>query len=1295
VPLYQIQQGGVSVPIGLNYVSTGVKANDVASNVGLNWSLDAGGAITKIIKGFEDFSVGFNGPFRDEFGDEVGEGLHYECDIETLCQAERKLKYDDFIRPKDIFYKLGNINQPRIQAPLVGSLGWFVNTQSLSLQTFFGYESSPYPDRVIELGNLNYNNIKQDTHPDLFYVNAPGLSTKFTHRKDRTPFEIEYQGNTIETTVGKSNVIPFLSVFENKDLHPYIVNYYGSKPRKLTCVNSIDITNTAGINYQFNVLDVNQYATRGASLGVANSDPAHLTSQEVTTYHLNEIKDLNGDVIQFEYETYKKEKRRYSKSQSFILGRDDKLFYNGLPSITEVFYPQLHKIKKITHKQGTIHFEYLHNRRDLTTDKALTNIIIKNNLGQIVKKFNFTYDYFVANTNCNDANCLRLKLKRITEESRDGQILPPYRFFYDETQLPELGTTTVDYLGYANGIKDSYESDRTTSNFIRPPSLYFSYGKKRLSIAPFKIFNNSYKISGRDFTPSLKYTQAGSLLRIQKPTGANQYFTYELNSFSTDEVKNVTAGGLRIKEQSVVDEKGHIKLLERYFYEDENGYSSGVINNLPSFGDVNVHASYDGSLDVAQGINNGSLVFRLYSSTKGEIKLVNGNNISYSRVIVKNGINNGTVERTYSTVKEYPIEEPTFDEDFYRDKDLARAMENGGHFSYFNNKDVLLGKLLTEKVKDVEGNIVEEKEFTYKYNLFEEMESVVKVSPSSIINISSEAAVLTYELYNKVFSHRNLETTVKSSTIYENGEIKNTSEYTYDPNFPFITESRTKLDGQEEIHIKKFYPHNVTSQNSLSKKSLSVEAFNTIEKLKTKGRFSTSIQDESYRDNKLLSTQRINFKDWGNDILAPEIVEIAKSNDTLRKGVKQQYDVYGNMVEISREKGNFVTYIYGYNNTLPIAKIDGAKLSDVPNTLIEAIKDASNQDNDRTVDVINTEGNRTSYIGKEGKLREELAKLYVLSSLHKANISTYTYDPLIGVTSMTDARQQTVYYDYDTFNRVRFIKNYKGEILTQYCYNYKGEKRNCNNTTDPDTDTGEDIVVTPDDIESSINNVFLNVYQPKEYLIPIPATNQLAFTWSAIEDYIYPENNSLHPFFHAPPPYTRHSHHTLPEPNSILELDSSFYTLNEYFDNGYYKAYRKGYAFSIEGIENLNKMSCTQYSNQNPLPGTDPEICRVIVDNSEDNLEYNYYIISEGKIYNLVQTPEIKTVFFIPECLKDKTGQVVCLITRKITPANTSNYVATIVSRSIKFEVGFTTNDDNTMCIEKEEILGISNLRKQ
>jgi YD repeat-containing protein len=58
--------------------------------------------------------------------------------------------------------------------------------------------------------------------------------------------------------------------------------------------------------------------------------------------------------------------------------------------------------------------------------------------------------------------------------------------------------------------------------------------------------------------------------------------------------------------------------------------------------------------------------------------------------------------------------------------------------------------------------------------------------------------------------------------------------------------------------------------------------------------------------------------------------------------------------------------------------------------------------------------------------------------LHPADamMTSYTYEPLVGMTSQTDPRGYTLTYIYDAANRLVTIKDEDGYILEHFEYNY-------------------------------------------------------------------------------------------------------------------------------------------------------------------------------------------------------------------------------------------------------------------
>jgi len=54
-----------------------------------------------------------------------------------------------------------------------------------------------------------------------------------------------------------------------------------------------------------------------------------------------------------------------------------------------------------------------------------------------------------------------------------------------------------------------------------------------------------------------------------------------------------------------------------------------------------------------------------------------------------------------------------------------------------------------------------------------------------------------------------------------------------------------------------------------------------------------------------------------------------------------------------------------------------------------------------------------------------------------AQMTTYTHKPFIGITSQTDAKGQTTYYEYDEFQRLKNVKDQNGNIIKNNIYHYK------------------------------------------------------------------------------------------------------------------------------------------------------------------------------------------------------------------------------------------------------------------
>ena len=186
--------------------------------------------------------------------------------------------------------------------------------------------------------------------------------------------------------------------------------------------------------------------------------------------------------------------------------------------------------------------------------------------------------------------------------------------------------------------------------------------------------------------------------------------------------------------------------------------------------------------------------------------------------------------------------------------------------------------------------------------------------------------------------------------------------------------------------------------------------------------------------------------------------------DTLYKPILQfvNYTDRGNVKQMAKDRNVNFAYKWQYNESYPTAEckncVAGKFLYEgfeetTSNTASEArtgrrsyaavytvvVPDAgpyaltywqkTGTDKWRLVQINNVTSSRT--IGGSGVYIDEV-RLFPAG----ASMATYTYDPLVGMTSMTDANNITVYYEYDALQRLTLIKDQDGNIVKRYTYNY-------------------------------------------------------------------------------------------------------------------------------------------------------------------------------------------------------------------------------------------------------------------
>ncbi|MCT1526994.1 hypothetical protein [Sphingobacterium hotanense] len=160
----------------------------------------------------------------------------------------------------------------------------------------------------------------------------------------------------------------------------------------------------------------------------------------------------------------------------------------------------------------------------------------------------------------------------------------------------------------------------------------------------------------------------------------------------------------------------------------------------------------------------------------------------------------------------------------------------------------------------------------------------------------------------------------------------------------------------------------------------------------------------------------------------PQVAKLSLINGANPGTISQvvqiiSYDNYGNPLEIKKQNLPSTVYLWGYNGQYPVAKIENATYAEVISVLGDGAIATSKLSalNSPTV----SEATINSTIGS------------IRSALGKANVSTYTYTPLVGMRSMTDPRGITEYYEFDGFQRLKEVLDFDRNVLKEYQYHYR------------------------------------------------------------------------------------------------------------------------------------------------------------------------------------------------------------------------------------------------------------------
>jgi YD repeat-containing protein len=1017
IPIEKIEQKEKPLDLSIDYDATGVLVDIPSGIVGQNWSFDGGGYITRKVKGMCHDEV-----INTQDNPQPGLGFLYHQ--AGFFYTKDLLNRDDW-NTKDYLSKFlcraSNVSlSPDLDACRKGTSGiindswtWKIDSEpDIFYFNFFGKSGYFYMN---ENGNWNVSsksNLKVIYDPNTDLINpvvgyhsttsasgnlADGYKRKSIGRLtivDDQGYKYIFGDNNL-----KSMEVYLGEYYHSTLLIPYVTKWNIVKVINPDGIVLYDFDYTSGEYFlnnlhadaNFEVSSSNDSDPRW-DVGYSNAQELNNNYQMYKLYrasgylykpsYLKQIRNNQGVKVDFLYK--ESDNIIYTKSGNNLFM--DNIYYNNY-FISSFVYTIFNDEIPLSNKGK--HNRYLLDKIEI----SFNNIAIN--------KINFNYS---------NAGPRSFLIKATKNDVQN------YQFEYTyPNELPGYLSEKKDMWGYYNG----YETKVSFSPF-------YLFWKNFEDNKFFNRASNSSKI------------KSGTLEKIIWPTGGSTEFTFEPHTFrrkvsivpsangvaSLLEMFSHGGGGLRIKKIKNIDSEREFFYCNDFDDIDQN-ISSGILMYEPFF--YAQHQVYPTESPNSQGYSSGSTSSANAINSKSDFL---SSNVTYTNVIEKK--NDGYIFHSFYDYHDYPdYFLPGLRPGNKLSKKVDLSFERGMIKSrtFFNSNQTKLSETIYnyKTLSTLIGKGIEYDFITTNWQYYHESDPIStggffgipqpmcltcnsKVNPY-LIHYSDK--VLDYEFHTDFFSN--------------NKTVKKLKKYYYksplDPSYFLL--------GKEEDYVELNNP--VKFKSTTYDYTVDMDTSDPlIEDMINKNMVGVIFITKKFNENNIpiLKIENVYGKNSKtNFLILPIAIEETKINDidiSNEKIEKVKFDLYdnkGRILQYTTISGVPNSIIYGYNKTLPIAILEGITYSSLANLInIESIQDASDVDVD---------------LASQEILLNYLDELRTNANLNNYKITTYTYDPLIGVTSITPPSGIREIYKYDSANRLQSVVDINGKILKEYQYNYK------------------------------------------------------------------------------------------------------------------------------------------------------------------------------------------------------------------------------------------------------------------
>lgn len=1069
IPLYELELDGVKFPLSLSYHASGVKVAQEASWVGMGWSLNAGGCIMRSVQGWDDFGTTPMGYFWNS-NPPLATASN---DIKQIASASERQKYEEMqnnrVDPEpDIFYfnfaghagkffvqrssESGNsrpkaiVQTPDCYLDMVYDLNKWIVTDGDGFKYYFGTKEVSRVRSIQSNSQCNSysyylknKNLAATHEPQTDITTAWYLDSIVSPNRQKLAFAYAIEETVTpmgmqESAFGLLEVIQGDSYIGTPQKQVYASYSYSTNKqpvlKKITGNNlTIDFTGEARADVEPRYAA--QKPTRLAKVSVRNN--SSLVKEFRLGYFYTGTQN-NYDNCRLFLNTVQEVGTDGSLGGCYTLGYD-----NGvLPAKTSTDvdhwgYYTTPSTGMASNCWGT----------EVVRDNTYSTLIppVTVTIGNTVKAF------YGHNRNSNAAKMGYGILKSIKYPT-GGQT----SFTYEPctTSSSSVLPPTVVEHSYEENFEDFYFSDLPMDNQDDFPTGSRVGTPFQISTRTAGTFRLSIDyITGGDFTnetlhPDDRYTAA--LKRLNTSTGRyemvkNVYFphlsesngvvtrdyelmleagtyridmdrSYTFNALQYHEgslevfgsascvvftesgggssTETTITGGLRIRQIETTDLNGNVA-KKTYEYADAVLMSPLVYHYAVPIARTEVQVLSNGDKIVHHTLSN--YMCGMSSSYVPMSTAAMGSYVGYGRVTetVWNG-SSKTGSTTY---------------DFYNECDELIDISDR-FIPGFPSKPALNNGLPKQTIHyNASGNAVCKEVYNYEFAKGTSIKGVKLYQPAMD---TDNLYIKFYDMdssWNKLLSKTISEYTLTGSLI-----VQTTESYVYEPSNYKVKE--VKIAGSRSgITYRKVleYPANLKSSATAYQQMVNSQILNPV------------VEEKNYvvqgSSQTLMDTKRTMYGTFDGKILPSSILQNkTKGSSALEERMRTtHYDKNGKPNDYVKGGLEKVVYLWGYNSMYPVAKIEGATYSEVEGWLGTAV-------------INNLAGNTATVDTALNTIRNTLSGKGVL-------VTTYTYTPLVGMTSMTAPNGEKTTYEYDSQGRLAKVKDHNLKVVEQYDYHYK------------------------------------------------------------------------------------------------------------------------------------------------------------------------------------------------------------------------------------------------------------------